>query len=138
MKLFSKKNNTTGKSSKYDREMSLSISGISSRADWIATVLLVLTILILLLFFSWRLFVGVDTGTYLDKSVDTTKSKNIVDVERLNRVVDMFELRAQRFNQLTNGMVLSGISAKSNVVEDVSTTTPEATDNSNSEDSFDQ
>lgn len=125
--LFNKKKNTRiNKKLKHERLNSLSWSGSSPKTDWIISIVGILIILIILLSWSWRTFVSVESGAYLDTSVNSelNNSKEIVDEERLEKIVEKFEKREKIFKELTGGMVLSGSS--SNETENaVGTTTVE-------------
>lgn len=128
MELFKKKNNIN-KPSKHEREVSLSIGGTSPRADWVITVIGIAVILIVLLTWSWKLFSSINNGTFFEVSSGTKTSKNVVDEEKLERIVERFEVRAERFDKLTGGMVLSSFSSNESPDDNVSTTTPETEDN---------
>jgi len=124
MNLFKKKNNIN-KPLRHDRLTSLSIGGSSPQTDWIITVIGLVVILLILLTWSWRLFVSVNNGTYFDFAPTEKSSKSVIDEDKLERVVEKFEDRAKRFDQLTNGMALTTSSSSTNMVENTSTTTQE-------------
>ena len=136
MNLLKKKNNIK-KATKIDKTNSFSILGNSPKQDWTITIMIVTIIFVGLIYWSWILFVGVNDGTYFNYTPEESTSKEVIDEEKLQKIVEYYEARSKRFNQLTSGMSLSSFSEETEnsvdneneEVDNISTTTLDLSDN---------
>lgn len=85
----------------------LAISNISVRFDWVAFLLALTFVFIIMIFFSWGIYSSVLKDSRVSSEEESVVVTQKINTEQLDRVMDNFNKRKEKFDSLTGGMVFS-------------------------------
>ncbi|MFA7193606.1 MAG: hypothetical protein WC087_01685 [Candidatus Paceibacterota bacterium] len=85
----------------------LSLSGDSVQLDWILIFSFLTFVFVVMALFSSMIYFSIEKDSFLDGSEEVVGNSLKVNTEQLDRVVENLNSRKEKFNTLTDGMILT-------------------------------
>lgn len=85
----------------------LSLSGDSVQLDWILMFVFLTIVFVAMALFSWMIYFLIEKDSFLAESEAPVGNSLRVNTEQLDRVVENLNSRKEKFNNLTDGMILT-------------------------------
>lgn len=85
----------------------LSLSGDSVQLDWILMFVVLTFVFVMMALFSWMIYFSIEKDSFLAESESPVGNSLRVNTEQLDRVVENLNSRKEKFNTLTDGMILT-------------------------------